>query len=404
MKKEKRRWVKLRHKIVTFILKPFLSLYTRIAYGFHFKRTKLKKPHLILYNHQSDFDQFMIGISFNKPIYYVASEDLFAIRRVSALIKWLVAPIPFKKSSNDLGAVKTCLRVVKEGGSIAIAPEGNRTYSGKTEYIKPSISKLVKTLGIPVILYNFEGGFGIKPRWSDRRRRGKMRGFIKSILQPSEYKEMDNEALYNLIKSELFVDDNQIKNKSFKSKYIAEYLERVIYLCPNCGVSHFQSKGNVLSCLQCDFRASYKPDLTFSEGSPYKNVNEWYEAQKQHAISFDFSRSQVITTDEVSLYKFIPNQKKDLLGETTISLTNESIRLFDKSQGKYLNCHFSAIKGLTCIGRNRLNLYINDSTFQIKGTVSFNPVKYVLMYYSYYNHHNKSIEGEENDNNQFLGL
>jgi hypothetical protein len=47
-----------------------------------------------------------------------------------------------------------CLRVAREGGTIALAPEGNRTYSGKTEYMNPAIAALARKLALPIALYS----------------------------------------------------------------------------------------------------------------------------------------------------------------------------------------------------------------------------------------------------------
>ena len=38
---------------------------------------------------------------------------------VSKLLRYFIAPIPIKKSTHDTSAIMNCLRVVKEGGSIA---------------------------------------------------------------------------------------------------------------------------------------------------------------------------------------------------------------------------------------------------------------------------------------------
>ena len=57
-----------------------------------------------------------------------------------------MAPIPIKKQTMDITAVKNCILVAREGGTICIAPEGNRTYSGRTEYMRPSIASLAKKL------------------------------------------------------------------------------------------------------------------------------------------------------------------------------------------------------------------------------------------------------------------
>ena len=68
-----------------------------------------------------------------------------------------MAPIPIKKQTTDIGAVKNCYKVAKEGGTIAIAPEGNRTYSGKTLYMSPTIASLSKKIKLPIATMLIEG-------------------------------------------------------------------------------------------------------------------------------------------------------------------------------------------------------------------------------------------------------
>lgn len=168
----KKNWIKFRHRIVRNIAYAILAPYSKIKYGInveHFREQE-DRPYLVLYNHQTSFDQFFVGIGFSGPIYYVASEDIFSNGMVSSLVKYLVAPIPIKKQTVDFKAIKTCFKVAKEGGTIAIAPEGNRTYSGRTEYMSPTIASLARKLGMPIALYRIEGGYGVQPRWSDKVR------------------------------------------------------------------------------------------------------------------------------------------------------------------------------------------------------------------------------------------
>ena len=190
--KKNQKWVRFRHKVVRKVAYWVINPYTRWKY--HIKIEKFKqeedRPYLVLFNHQTALDQFIVGSSFEKPIYYVASEDLFSNGFVSRLLEWAVAPIPIKKQATDAHAVLTCLRVMKEGGTIAIAPEGNRTFSGKTEYIKSVIVRFVKALKMPLVLYRIEGGYGVQPRWSDVARKGKMRSYVHKVIQPEEYLAM----------------------------------------------------------------------------------------------------------------------------------------------------------------------------------------------------------------------
>jgi 1-acyl-sn-glycerol-3-phosphate acyltransferase len=100
-----------------------------------------------------------------------------------------------------------CIRVAKEGGTICIAPEGNRTYSGKTEYINPAIVSLARKIRLPIALYRIEGGYGVQPRWSDVTRKGKMRSYVSEVIKPEEYSEMTDEELLERINKGLFVDE-----------------------------------------------------------------------------------------------------------------------------------------------------------------------------------------------------
>ena len=270
------KWVRKRHKIITTIAFFILYPIVKKKYGINIERCKDKRQFMILLNHQTVFDQFFVGMTFRRAIYYLATEDIFSNGFSSKLIEYAVAPIPIKKSTSDLQAVKTILRVAKEGGTIAIAPEGNRTYSGKTIFMKPSITRLVKIAKLPLVLYHIEGGYGIQPRWSDDIRKGKMTSRIYKIIEPEEYMKLSDDELYKLIVDGLMVDETLIKDE-YHSKTNAEYIERVIYYCPRCGLSSFISKGDTIKCEHCALEVKYLPNKTFISQEkeynfPYENV------------------------------------------------------------------------------------------------------------------------------------
>ena len=137
-------WMKFRHRLFVWLLRPVFTLVTVLRYHVTIEKFEAQgdRPFLVIMNHQTAFDQFFVGMAFQGPVYYLASEDLFSKGWISALLKWVVNPIPNKKQTTDVRAVRNCLKVIKEGGTLALAPEGNRTYSGKMVYIKPAIIKI----------------------------------------------------------------------------------------------------------------------------------------------------------------------------------------------------------------------------------------------------------------------
>lgn len=401
MKKKKEKWLKLRHRIVRNLLFVTLGFYTRIKYRVKIERFKEqeRRPYLILMNHQTAFDQFFVGMAFRDPVYYMASEDLFSNGFVSRLIKYLVAPIPIKKQTTDVRAILNCMKVAKEGGTIAIAPEGNRTYSGKTGYMSPTIAPLARKLGLPVALFRIEGGYGVHPRWSDVVRRGKMRAYVSRVIPPEEYARMSDDELMETVRTELYVDEARVDGE-YRHKRRAEYLERAIYVCPYHGLSRFESRGDLIECKVCGRRVRYtETKELFGVGFdfPYRFVSDWYDYQCDFINSLDPTAMEgVIYTDTVSLYEEIPYKKKVLVAKgVELSLYGDAIRL---GAGEEMHFGFDETSALTVLGRNKLNVYRGGKIYQIKGGCRFCALKYLNIFHRY-----KNIrKGEEND--KFLGL
>jgi 1-acyl-sn-glycerol-3-phosphate acyltransferase len=330
-------------------------------------------------------------------IYYLATEDIFSLGWVSDLIRWLIAPIPIKKQTADVRAVMTCLRVAREGGSIAIAPEGNRTYSGRTEYMSPAIIPLAKKMGMPILLYRLEGGYGVEPRWGDSVRRGKMRCYVSRVIMPEEYKTMTDAELYEVVKEGLYVNE-ACADGEFKSRRSAEYLERILYVCPHCGLSTFESRKDTVTCLKCGRKARYLPTKEFEGDFPYRFVADWYDAQEAYINQLDVTgQTEALYTERVRLSEVIPYKKKVLLDKTaTVELYGHSIVLKWKGEERVFT--FDETPAVTVLGRNKLNIYYEDTILQLKGDKRFNAVKYVHLFHRY-----KNLK-RGNDNEQFLGL
>ena len=401
-KKKNKKWTKFRHRVVRniayLILRPYVSIVYRIKID-KFKDQQ-KRPYLVLLNHQTPFDQFFVGMAFKGPIYYMATEDIFSNGWVSSLIRYLVAPIPIKKQTTDVRAILNCMKVAKEGGSIAIAPEGNRTYSGRTEYMSPSIVPLARKLGMPIALYRIEGGYGAEPRWSDVVRRGKMHGYISRVISPEEYAEMDDDQLFEAIKNELYVNEAAV-DIEFKHKKLAEYLERAIYVCPECGLSTFESNKDIFRCKKCGLTAQYLPTKELCGVDcrlPFRFVADWYDYQSDFVNSLDLIKmcDEPIYSECAELREVIPYEKKLFISkESNLRLYGDRVEVEFPDGVKTFDFESS---NLTVLGRNKLNIYYKDKIYQIKGDKRFNALKYVHL-----SHRSENIRKGQEDV-KFLGL
>lgn len=402
--KKKETWKKPRHRVVWCLLYPILWLLTVIKFGPKVESFKKQhnRPFLILMNHQTPFDQFFVCMAFRGPIYFVASEDILSNGWVSRLIMWAQAPIAIKKQAGDFSAVMKILRVAKEGATIAMAPEGNRTYSGKTEYINPAVAGLAKKMKMPIALFRIEGGYGKEPRWSNVTRSGKMRAYVSRVMEPEEFADMTPEELYEQIKEGLYVHEG-VDDGLYKSNRKAEYLERAVYVCPFCGFAPFESHGNEVECLNCHRRISYGEDKTLTGVGfefPFRFMTQWYDYQQSYVNGLDTTQmvDEAVFSDRVKLSEVILNQRKQLLRtDAKVKLYGDRITL-DEGTDRELVLPFDEVTAASCLGRNKLNVYHGAHVYQFKGSKRFNAMKYVNFYYRYKNIIRGDIHGE------FLGL
>ena len=377
------KYVKFRHKVVYATLRYFFKLFFKIKYNtvsYNYKLDK-KQPYLILSNHLTILDPFLLASSFNKPIYFMASEDL-ASTKYSKIYNWLVNPIYKAKSKSDIGAVKDCIRYVKEGGSICIFPEGNRSYDGTLCTIEDSIVKLVKLLKTPLVLYNIKGGYGTDPRWAKKGRKGKSYGRVRRVLSVEEINNLTNEELYDIIVKELTVPQTPT-TLTYKSKASAEGLERILYICPKCGKLHkIYSEGDYVGCKACDLKVKYTENLSFEsddETFKYKYVSDWYQAQKTYVKTFTMDTPFEYKDEGVTLYAFEKGSIRTAITTGNMIMNNNIISVGD------LVFNLSDVENMTVLGKHKLNMYIDGKTYQFIGDDNHNVVKYLHMYTHLYN-------------------
>lgn len=401
---KKKTWTKPRHRVITALARLVLDPYCRLRYHINIEkfREQGNRPYLILYNHQTPFDQFFIGMAFQGPVYYLATEDIFSLGWISKLLRWAIAPIPIRKQTTDITAVMNCIKVAREGGSLCIAPEGNRTYSGRTEYMSDSIAGLAKKLKMPIALYRIEGGYGVQPRWSDVVRRGKMRGYVAQIIEPEEYADLKPNELFDRIQKGLYVDE-AVADDTFIHPNRAEYLERAIYVCPFCGLTEWVSSGHRATCKKCGRTVLYGEDKRLTgEGFefPFAFIGQWYDYQKQFVNALDLMHMENVPLfqDRANISEVIVYQRKNLLRQNASVLLYPDRVVLDEGAESQLVIPFGEVNAAACLGKNKLNIYHGKMIYQFKGNKRFNALKYVNLYFRYKN----LMRGDEND--QFLGL
>lgn len=85
---------------------------------------------LLCSNHIDNFDPPMVGITTPRQVRFMAKEELFKIPILGMAIRNLGA-FPVKRGFADRDAIRTGLKVLKNGEVLGIFPEGTRSKTGK---------------------------------------------------------------------------------------------------------------------------------------------------------------------------------------------------------------------------------------------------------------------------------
>ena len=227
MERRRRIW-----RVLVWLLRPFLKRRFRMEAA----PAEVPGPCLIVANHVTNWDPLLLAMSFPAtPIRFVASEHIFRHGRVSRLLERLAAPIPRRKASSGADTVKACLRALRDGETVCIFAEGDACWDGLTHEVFPATGKLARSSGAALVTYRLEGGYLTLPRWSKKRRPGRMRGAVVGVYPPEELKAMKGPEITALIDRDIF-EDAWARQRAEHVRYRAEDravgIEKGFFLCP----------------------------------------------------------------------------------------------------------------------------------------------------------------------------
>lgn len=341
---------------------------------------KVDGAFLLLANHNLNLDPAIIHLSFDRLLYFVASEHVLRRGLGAWFLKRYFAPIPRLKGSTDIATVKGVLGRLKHDVGVCIFAEGNRSFNGVTGPIPISIAKLAKICRVPVLTYRFEGGYFTAPRWSTSMRRGKMKGYVVNVYSPEQIAALDVDDLYQAIKEDLAEDAYKRqadKPIAFKGKAIAEALETTLYHCPACdSFDALSSKKDKLRC-RCGLEVTYDVYGLLS-GGMYTTITDWDKAQQTRlAVMLQQAENDktIFVDPEVTLKEvFRDTREKTRQKKATLSLYPDHMRC-----GSH-RFELKAISDMAMAGRNKIIFTYGEHFFELSSTPHFCGKKYYDAY------------------------
>jgi 1-acyl-sn-glycerol-3-phosphate acyltransferase len=122
-----------------------------------------KGPVLLIANHQSFLDPLAVGLASPRHLSFLARKTLFNNRLFGGLLRSLNT-VPVDQQGIAKEGMKAILEKLREGRPVLVFPEGERTWRGNIQPLKPGIQLLIKRTHCPIVPVGIAGAFDALPR------------------------------------------------------------------------------------------------------------------------------------------------------------------------------------------------------------------------------------------------
>ena len=367
---------------------PFFKL----IYSYNCKKAPaIQGPYLVISNHTTELDCVLVGMSFRRQMYYVASEHVYRKGWVSKLLYWAFEPIAKIKGASDTLTVMKIIRRLKNGYNVCLFAEGNRSFDGRNYPVSVSTGKLAKICGATLVTYRIEGGYFINPRWGFGIRRGRAYGQVVNIYTPQQLNQMTPEQVHAHIVEDIHEDayERQLVQKiAYKGKNRALGMECAYCVCPKCRkLGTIATRGNKVFCNSCGNTTEFDEYGFFDKSFGVTNTEEWEDLQEKFftelAATHTDKTDPFFSDDGVFMRIVDSNHKEQELGQGTMSLYCDRF-VFKDSDGKNeITLPLNQIPDMSVYSRNGFVFSDTAGThYEIKPVQKKSPLnvrKYIIL-------------------------
>ena len=111
-----------------------------------------KGPCIIASNHTSNLDAVLLAVHTWEKKFYLAKKELFKCKLFGSILK-CVGAVKIDRQETDVGAIKNCMRLLKNGKKLVIFPEGTRNHNDDMQLgqVKHGVAMFAIKAKVPIV-------------------------------------------------------------------------------------------------------------------------------------------------------------------------------------------------------------------------------------------------------------
>ena len=393
-----------RNRFVYSFLRITFGWICRLMRNFSYEPCKIKgKTVLFLSNHNSDWDPLYMVIGMKRHMKFVASANILS-GFVGRIIAFLSGPIPRSKGASADETVELIGKNLAAGISVAMFPEGNKSWDGRTCFISARTAVLLKENSCGLVTYRLDGDYLKTPRWARYKRRGRVTGRMVHEYLPEELQKMTEEEIYQAIVQDLSVDAYEFQKEHqylYRGKKKAEGFENLAYFCPKCRkFGTIRTADDQIFC-DCGLKMNYT-DLGYLEdlsntgagGSDNaldgaeklpENAAEWNRLQisylTEHAEELRKRTEEPVRTDaHCTLYRTEDTEKQAVMTDGTVFVYGDRIECVPKDGTSAQTFYWRDVEKMGMFRNYSVYLTCQDKRYEIRRESGISGIFYFVFW------------------------
>lgn len=137
------------YRFLQFVFRTFFRLFFR-ARVLGTENMPSQGAVILAANHQSNWDPPFLATFLQRPVSYMAKQELFEVPVFGAAIRACHA-FPIRRGAADRAAIKTALQVLKLQKCLGVFPEGTRSRDGQRHKAEAGVALLAAMSKAPVV-------------------------------------------------------------------------------------------------------------------------------------------------------------------------------------------------------------------------------------------------------------
>lgn len=373
------------YEILCFVMKLLNKRKLGINVKIDNSARNIKGAFIAVSNHASRLDYLYASQAYpGRRLTFVVGYNEFFRGHLKFILQ-LMRAIPKKNFTPDMNAMRCMRRVIKNGGALALYPEGMSSISGANQPVAVGTGAFIKAMNVPVYCSVISGGYLTSTKYNLDTRPGRVDVEVKKLFSPEDIQGMTPEQIEDNINAAIWHDDYEW-NKTARVKFrangrIASQLHTLLWKCPRC-MAEFKMLGeaDTIKCKACGngARVNEYYDLIPFDGECVipETPRAWFDWEREQVnkeiLDPNFKLTEHVILGKLPKREYLKGENTSIwVDEGEITLTREGLKYEGASERFEIPIENLPTYGM-CTDVSRFYTFVNGEF------VEFYPVNYTV--------------------------